>query len=186
VIYAGIPNPFSVSVPGFSADKVNASITGGNFSKTAPGKFDANVPIDFIGKSVTINVGVQMDNASHEIGAQQYQVKRIPDPVAVINGTITQGDIPSAELKIVQGIGAVLKDFYFEGVRFDVTSFRTIYVPRRQDAQIEINNGAHFSQKVSQIIQNCKPGDQIIFDNIKAKGNDNMTRSLNSIALQIK
>jgi GldM N-terminal domain/GldM C-terminal domain len=186
VIYAGIPNPFSVSVPGFSADKVNASITGGNFSKTAPGKFDANVPVDFIGKSVTINVGVQMDNGSHVIGAQQYQVKRIPDPVAVINGTITQGDIPSAELKIVQGIGAVLKDFYFEGVRFDVTSFRAIYVPRRQDAQIEINNGAHFSQKVAQIIQNCRPGDQIIFDNIKARGNDNMTRSLNSIALQIK
>ncbi|HYV93392.1 MAG TPA: hypothetical protein VE978_16590, partial [Chitinophagales bacterium] len=41
VIYAGIANPFSVSVPGFSSDKVSATISEGSFAKTAPGKFVA-------------------------------------------------------------------------------------------------------------------------------------------------
>jgi hypothetical protein len=47
IIYAGIPNPFSVSVPGFPADKVSASASGGTFSKAGNGKFTAEMPVLF-------------------------------------------------------------------------------------------------------------------------------------------
>ncbi len=186
IIYAGIPNPFSVSVPGFPADKVNASATQGNFKKSGSGKYTAEMPASLVNQKVSVNVSVALEGGSRQIGSQEFVIKRIPDPVAAINGTITEGDIPTSTLKAVPGIGAVLKDFYFQGVRFDVTSFECVYIPKRQDARIEQNSGAKFNSKVAAFIQGCKPGDQIIFRKIRAVGPDKSPRNLNSIPLQIK
>jgi len=185
IIYAGIPNPFSVSVPGFPADKVNASVTAGSFTKSAPGKFNALMDASLIGKKVNINVGVQVDNGARQIGSLEYVVKRIPDPQAQIAGYI-DGDVPVNVLKTAPGITAALKDFYFQGVQFNVTSFECVYVPKRQDPKIETNNGARFTGKVADFIANLKPGDQIIFRKIRAVGPDKQPRTLNSIPFQIK
>jgi hypothetical protein len=186
IIYAGIPNPFSISVPGFPADKVNASATQGTFSKAGSGKYSAVMPASLVNQKVSVNVSVALEGGSRQIGSQEFVIKRIPDPIAAINGTITEGDIPTSTLKAVPGIGAVLRDFYFQGVRFDVTSFECVYIPKRQDARIEQNSGAKFNSKVAAFIQGCKPGDQIIFRKIRAVGPDKSPRNLNSIPLQIK
>lgn len=185
IIYAGIPNPFSVSVPGFPGDRVTATATEGSFVKSGPGKYSAEMPGTLVNKKININVSVALEGGSRQIGTQEFIVKRIPDPVAAINGSITEGDIPTSTLRAVPGIGAILKDFYFQGVRFDVTSFECVYIPKRQDARIEQNSGARFNAKIAQFIQGCKPGDQIIFRKIKAVGPDKTSRSLNSIPLQI-
>ncbi|MBX7107334.1 MAG: hypothetical protein K1X61_01675 [Chitinophagales bacterium] len=186
IIYAGIPNPFSVSVPGFPADKVSASATQGSFTKSGSGKYTADMPGSLVNQKVTVNVSVALEGGNRQIGSQEFVIKRIPDPIAAINGTITEGDIPTSTLKAVPGIGAILKDFYFQGVRFDVTSFECVYIPKRQDARIEQNSGAKFNAKVAQFVQGCKPGDQIIFRKIRAVGPDKTPRNLNSIPLQIK
>ncbi|MBA2423633.1 MAG: hypothetical protein H0V61_10495 [Chitinophagales bacterium] len=186
IIYAGIPNPFSVSVPGFPGDRVSASATQGSFTKSGAGKFSAVMPGSLVNQKVSINVSVQLEGGSRQIGSQEFIVKRIPDPVAAINGTITEGDIPTSTLRAVPGIGAILKDFYFQGVRFDVTSYECVYIPKRQDPRIEQNSGAKFNSRIAQFIQGCKPGDQIIFRKIRAMGPDKTARNLNSIPLQIK
>src|SRR6185295_14525177 len=64
IIYAGIANPFSVSVPGFPADKVNATVTGGSFTKKGAGKYEAMMEASLVGKKVNINVSVAMDQGS--------------------------------------------------------------------------------------------------------------------------
>ncbi|HUM47941.1 MAG TPA: GldM family protein, partial [Chitinophagales bacterium] len=106
IIYAGIPNPFSVSVPGFPADKVNASATQGTFSKAGSGKYVAEMPGSLVNQKVNVTVSVALDGASRQIGSQEFVIKRIPDPIAAINGTITEGDIVTSTLKAVPGIGA--------------------------------------------------------------------------------
>lgn len=186
IIYAGIPNPFSVSVPGFAAEKVSANVSAGSFTKKSAGKFEALMPATMVGKKINISVSVSMDQGSKQIGApQEYIVKRIPDPQAQIAG-YTEGDIPVNVLKTAPGIGAVLKDFYFQGVQFSVTSFECVYIPRRQDAKIEKNSGAKWSGKVSEFMGQLKPGDQIIFRKINAIGPDKTTRSLSPIPLVLK
>ena len=185
IIYAGIANPFSVSVPGFPADKVNASVTSGTFNRRAPGKYDAMMDASQVGKKVNINVSVSMETGSRQIGTQEFVVKRIPDPVAQINGII-EGKMPASTLKVSPGIGAVLKDFYFLGVKFEVVGFECVYIPRRQDAKIEKNVGQRWTGKVAEFISSIKPGDQIIFRSIRAKGPDGTIRSLNSIPLEIQ
>ncbi|MCY7410297.1 MAG: hypothetical protein LH473_08495 [Chitinophagales bacterium] len=185
IIYAGIDNPFSVSVPGFPADKVNAGASEGSFKKVSNGKFSAVMPPSMVGKKVNLNVSVAMETGSRQIGTLEYVVKRIPDPVAQING-VSEGKMPASTLKISQGIGAVLKDFYFQGVRFDVTSYEVIYIARRQDPKIEKGSGARWSGKVAEFITNCKPGDTFIFRSIQAIGPDKTPRRLNSIPLEMQ
>jgi hypothetical protein len=185
IIYAGIPNPFSVSVPGFPADKVNATVSAGSFTKKASGKFEALMDASQIGKKVNINVGVSVEGGARQIGSQEFIVKRIPDPQAQIAGYI-EGDVPVNVLKTAPGITAALKDFYFQGVQFNVTSFEVVYIPKRQDAKIETNSGARFTGKVADFISSIKPGDQIIFRKIRAVGPDKQPRTLNSIPFQIK
>ncbi|MBA3649282.1 MAG: hypothetical protein H0W62_12160 [Chitinophagales bacterium] len=185
IIYAGIPNPFSVSVPGFPSDKVFAAASSGSFAKSGSGKFSAEMPSSLVGQKININVGVQLEGGNRQIGSSEFLVKRIPDPVAQVNGKV-DGDISSAELKVSAGVGAQLKDFYFNGVRFDVTSFDCIFIPKRQDPKIANNSGAKFNGKVADFIQNAHPGDAVIFRNIKAIGPDRTTRSLNSVSFQIK
>src|SRR5207248_283382 len=126
-----------------------------------------DMPASLVNQKVNVNVSVQIEGGNRQIGTQEFVVKRIPDPVAAINGSITEGDIASSTLKAVPGIGAVLKDFYFQGVRFDVTSFECVYIPKRQDPRIEQNSGAKFNPKIATFIQSSKPGDQIIFRKIR-------------------
>ena len=89
-------------------------------------------------------------------------------------------------MQTAPGITAALKDFYFQGVQLNVTSFEVVYIPKRQDAKIETNSGARFTGKVADFISNIKPGDQIIFRKIRAVGPDKQPRTLNSIPFQIK
>jgi len=184
IIYAGVPNPFTVSVPGFPSDKVMATATGGSFSGSK-GKFTANMPASMIGKEVTINVSVQQEGGNKSIGSQVYKVKRIPDPVAKVAGRF-EGDISNGEAKAAPGVNATLQDFYFQGVTFTVSSFDFIYIAKRQDPYIKSNGGWQFGPEAKAKLAGAKPGDQIIMRNIKAKGPDGTVRSLNPVTLTLK
>ena len=185
IIYAGIPNPFSVSVPGFSADKVNASVSAGSFTPSgAKGHFNANMPSSLIGKEITVNVTVNNDGKTMSIGTSKFVVKKIPDPKAQINGKM-EGGMHTGELKASAGIGAVLQDFYFKGVLFDVISYECVYVAKRQDPKISPMTGAKFNGNVATYIQGCHPGDMFTFRKIKARGPDGTTRDLNSVSIDV-
>ena len=183
LIYAGIPNPFSVSVPGFAADKCTASASAGSFTGSK-GKYIANMPASMVNSKITISVTVKDGQKTTKVGSSEFVIKRIPDPVAQIGGK-SEGDMKTGEIKAVPGIGAVLKDFYFEGVRFDVVSFECVFIAKRQDAKITSVNGAKFTGAVSDYLKICKPGDQFIFRKIRAKGPDGTIRSINSISVEI-
>ncbi len=184
IIYAGIPNPFSVSVPGFSGNKVTASATGGSFTGSN-GKYVANMPAAMIGKEVKINIIVDDNGQKRSIGdGQEFKVKRIPDPVAIVAGKV-EGKIRTGELKASPGVIAQLKDFYFQGVTFQVTSYDFVFIAKRQDPYLKSASGWQFTSDIQSKIQGSKPGDQVIIRNIKAKGPDGSTRSLPPISLEI-
>lgn len=184
LIYAGIPNPFSISVPGFSADKLTASASAGSFTGSK-GKYVANMPASMVNSKVKITVTVKDQDKTTQVGASEFVIKRIPDPVAQIGGK-SEGDMKTGEIRVVQGIGAVLKDFYFEGVRFDVVSYECVYIAKRQDAKIAPMTGAKFNGAVADYLKTCKPGDQFIFRKVRAKGPDGTVRSINSIPIEIR
>jgi gliding motility-associated protein GldM len=116
VLYIGLENPLTISGGNAGAEKTQASISGGGGSlrSTGPGKYIATVSAP--GKA-TINVTVEGKTTPFE-----FRVKRVPDPVAMI-GASSGGRIAANAIKAQQGVRADLRDFVFEGVKFDIVSF---------------------------------------------------------------
>ncbi len=180
VFYIGVDNPVSVSVPGFAAERVTASATGATITGSN-GKFivKATQP----GKA-SINVAAkQPDGSSKSMGAVEFRVKRVPDPVAKVGGT-PGGSIAVSKMKVQQGIIAELENFDFD-IRFKIVGFNMTYAAKRQDLVEARVSGPLFDGKCKEFLNKAKPGDMIYFDEIRAQGPDGTTRKLPSIAFKL-
>ncbi len=163
VLYRGLENPISISVPGVKPENIQASCSGctltgsnGNYVATVSG-----------GNRATISV---RDRASGQnLGSQEFRLFRVPPPVAKINNK-TQGRIPKASLANAQGIAAIMEDFLFD-VTYRVTKF-TVRVPDGEYTRTLDVRGNRFNSEVKALIQNAKAGSDVSFTGIEAQGPD--------------
>lgn len=189
VFYIGVPNPVTVSAAGYSMEDIELTIPGSDAVITkgdALGKY--NVSLKKQGKIMAIISARTKEAGVKEVGRQEIRVKMIPDPIAEVAGLSGSVGIPSNRMKVIPGINAALKNFDFD-VRFNVVSFDFTYLQKRQDPVGPISvNGALFSgsKQVTDVIAKCKPGDKIFLENIKARGPDGVTRTLNTIIITIQ
>lgn len=179
VLYIGLDNPLTITGGSAGAEKTAASISTGNLKPLGGGKFIANVNTP--GKA-TISVTVEGKTTPFE-----FRVKRVPDPVAMI-GQSSGGQIPTNAFKAQQGVRAELKDFVFEGVKYDILSY-VVYATGAgflENPGISQNGGAYFNEASKRIIEKTRPGSSIIIDEIRAKGPDGGTRSLPTMAFNLR
>jgi gliding motility-associated protein GldM len=182
VFYIGVDNPVSISVPGFPAEKVSASITAGSIIPAgAGGKY--TVKVTQPGKvNVTVSAK-QLDNSVKSMGAVEFRVKRVPDPIAKIADQ-PGGSISTSKFKVQRGMIAVLENFDFD-IRFQIVGFEMTYGAKRQDLVSARASGPLFDSKMLDFINRAKPGDTFYFDDIKAKGPDGTIRKLPTIAFKL-
>ena len=179
VLFIGLDNPIEIGVSGVNPEDVTASISGGGGTLNGSrGNYTARVTTQ--GKA-TISVSAKGKSA----GNKEFQVRRVPDPVAKVGGKM-DGVIKAAALRAQKGIQAELKDFYFEGVRYTVTSYNFVLAAKRQDLVTASGSGSSFSGQVSSLLSKVKPGDAVWFENIRAKGPDGSSRKLNSVVLKVQ
>jgi hypothetical protein len=81
VLYAGLANPISVSVPGISATNVKVSVSNGRLEQSGAGYF---VYPDKVGVNSIVSVSAQIDGTVKQIGSMPFRVKRVPDPLATV------------------------------------------------------------------------------------------------------
>lgn len=181
VLYIGVDNPMSISVPGVANELVTASISGGGGSlsrdtKLGGGKYIAKVTTQ---GEATINVTAKMDNRSLPMGKMLYRVKRVPDPVAKCANS-KGGPINRNVLAAQPGIVSVMENFDFE-LFFRVTKFRMTMVRKGRDPiDIESPNNLLTSQ-MKEMINTAPLGTRVYFEYIKASGPDGTTRSLSPL-----
>jgi gliding motility-associated protein GldM len=160
VFYAGLQNPISISgaAGGAGALKVSAS---GNAS-ISPGSGPGNyiVTVNSAG-TVTINVSDGKSSKSFNIPA-----KEVPTPKVGVNADFrTYGTITADKLVSPGIINAILNDFIFEGVNFQVTSFNVQF----DDGTSESNGGPVFNGTIKSKIRASQSGDRILIYNINYK-----------------
>jgi gliding motility-associated protein GldM len=178
VLYIGLDNPLTITGGTAGDEKTTASMSGGNLRKVGAGKYIANV--SSVGKA-TINVSVGGKTTPFE-----FRVKRVPDPIAMV-GASQGGRVPANNVKAQQGVRADLRDFVFEGVKFDIVGF-TVYATGRgfeEQPGISPNPGAYFNGESKRILDRLRPGSSLIIDEIKARGPDGGTRSLPTMAFNL-
>lgn len=169
VLYIGVENPISVSVPGANSKDVNVSATGAGISlrKIKDGEYVATVKSQ--GKA-SINVTANMGGKNMNMGTMDFRCKVIPKPTAMV-GTYTGGRIPKESLLTQGGLRVSMEGFDFP-VTYNVTSF-TMAFNTGGDAQAPIQaTGSQFTAEMKAKLAKLRRGNKVYIENIRAKGPD--------------
>lgn len=169
VLYIGVENPISVSVPGANSKDVNVSATGAGISlrKIKDGEYVATVKSQ--GKA-SINVTANMGGKNMNMGTMDFRCKVIPKPTAMV-GTYTGGRIPKESLLTQGGLRVSMEGFDFP-VTYTVTSF-TMAFNTGGDAQAPIQaTGSQFTAEMKAKLAKLRRGNKVYIENIRAKGPD--------------
>jgi len=179
ILYAGLANPVSISVPGMSSRDITATMQNGRIERTGDG-FMAYP--EKVGVKAYITVSVTVDKVVKQMGTTEFRVKKVPNPIATVAGK-NEGLISKNELMAEQGVFADIPDFDFE-MKFQVLSF---VVSTSQGGFIVDKpvTGARFSQEQRDLFSRLTRGNRLYIDNIVAKGEDGFVRNLSSISFKI-
>lgn len=178
VLYIGVDNPISVSVPGIPSKNIRIGVSAGSL-KGSDGKYVANVMTP---GTVTVSVSAEIAPGKTQLLSRtQFRAKRIPDPVAKFSGR-SSGNVPTVALKAQNSIFAILDNFDFDA-KFKITRFNLIIANPRETATIQVGSGNTLTDAMTASLNTIKPGSHIIFDNIIAVGPDGSPRQLAPVAL---
>lgn len=184
VLYAGIDNPISISVPGVPMTAIQATMTNGTLTRNGDhwvahaGK---------VGSEAVISVSANMDGHMQQVGSMTFRVRKLPDPLPYlpmkdVNGNtvhykgvpnrITKGALMAADV-----LGAAIDDDILN-VTYSVVSFSTVFLDQMGNAIPELSDGARFSSRQKEQFRRLRPGKSFFISNIKAKGPDGITRTI--------
>lgn len=191
VLYAGIDNPISISVPGIPMSGINASISAGTLTRSG----DSWVAkVSQVGTEVEISVTAQMEGRNQNVGSMKFRVRKLPDPDPFIaikdasgNSTQYKGSpkrISKAQLMAAGGLGAAVDDGILN-ITYTVVSFSTIFYDSMGNAIPEVSAGSAFSERQKEQFKRLKPGKSFFISNVKAKGPDGITRDISPMEVAL-
>lgn len=168
ILYKGIDNPLTITVPGVAPSNVRAEMTAGNLVRVADGKYNAKLSLT--GK-IKVRVSIKDDYGNWKsMGEEEFLVRNAPQPslsFGALNGsrTYTKAAL-QAQNMLVAGTGGI----YIKGMQYTVKSFNmTIVHPRNGLQPVVRVNGQALSPEAKQAINSMAPGSIVIFDNIKVE-----------------
>ena len=183
VLYAGIDNPISISVPGVPMNSISATMSDGSLTRS--GDHWIARPTN-VGKDATITVTANIDGRSTTVATMSFRVRKLPDPTPYIAFTDQKGNAdhyrggkPFAKTLLLQapGIEAAIDDGLLD-TKFKVLSFETIFFDSMGNALPEVSDGPSFSARQKQQFQRLSRGKRFYISRIKAVGPDGITRDL--------
>jgi len=159
VVYRGIENPITVSMPGVPGNKVNASAPG--LSKVQGSQY---VMVPKTGTEVKINVVGEIDGEKFPSSAT-FRIKSLPRPTPTVRGQVQDGGaipMPINALK-VSPIGATFENFDFD-ISPVVKRF-SLSIPGQPSIEI---NGDRLNKKAQDLLDLARAGDIVQIFDIKA------------------
>ncbi len=183
VMYAGLENPISVSVPGVANEKTHVSCDNGNLVQLGNGKYMVTKPK--AGIPCHIIVTADMPNGEKKnMGTMEFRVKRLPKPIATISG-VEGSKVTAAKLASTRGIGVSYgPDFEFKAnpkiisFTYEVSVNGFFEVPKPVSGNL-------FDAVVQAKFHSLKKGSHVIIDNIVAIGPDEQPVNLPPMSLTI-
>jgi gliding motility-associated protein GldM len=161
VVYRGLSNPISVSLPGVSDNNLKVSATGG--SLTGSGSKYVLKPSG--GSQAVINVSAKLSSGKTVRSKAIFRIKDIPAAMGSVRGQYGTVRMPRSGLAN-SPISAGLPDFEFD-LKINVQSFK-IKVPGQLTI---IVNGRTLSAAAKKVLSKAKRGDQVNIYDIKASAN---------------
>ncbi len=157
VVYRGVTNPMTISVPG--APNVTASAPG--LKKSKGSKYLMNVT-NLKQREVKINVKASVNGKSFT-SSKVFRIKDIPRPVGTVRGEDGSVKMSKSSLS-VSTIGAILPDFDFN-LKLKVTGFK-IKVPGQPTSRV---SGSKLNSAARAALKRAKRGESVQIFDINAK-----------------
>lgn len=191
VVYIGLENPISVSVPGYAANEVNVSLEPGGAGSLKPGKEKGTYMLTLNkGKVSELKVVASVKDKSGQtkrMGFQAYRVRQIPDPIPALGTIEMSGNIPAAQLKSQTVVRAPLKNFAFEGVNYIPYEFTFILQPKMGGNPVyEVARNQMLTPLMIGALSRAKKGDKVLILNIKVKGPDGVRQLPSPLAFDVQ
>lgn len=161
VVYRGLDNPISVSLPGVGGNNLNVSASGGSLSGSN-GKYSIRPGS---GNIATINVSAKLSSGNTVNSKATFRIKDIPAAMGSVREQYGVVRMPTSGLAN-SPISAGLPDFEFD-LTIRVQSFK-IKVPGELTV---IVNGTTLNAAAKKALSKAGRGDQINIYDIKATAN---------------
>jgi gliding motility-associated protein GldM len=181
VLYMGVNNPISISVPGIPNEKLKPTISSGNMRALGNGKFEVT---GVTGTTASVTVTATLDNGeTRNMGSISFRVKPLPSPKAKCGPLKESGKMNVNELKVQQGIKAIYENFDFE-ITPKIVSYSMGAIIRNQYSEAsESAKNEYFTKSMKDLIASLRKGDRVFFYNIRAVGPDGIQRTIPDLTI---
>jgi len=203
VMYVGLENPISITVAGIDPKNVvprlvgckinyatgaaenvgmatNASLRGSN------GNYTVNIPEKV--SDIQIQVSAKLpDGRLKPMGVKNFRVKGIPDPTFKCgNVDFKSGSVELAKLKDAPVAIAALDGFVYEGVKYQIQSFKFTGISAQRGYTAPINVQGARLDKIAGTLNQLRKGDDVKFTDIIAVGPGNKRVLMPSVIATLK
>ncbi len=172
VVYRGVQNPMTISIPGVPS--VNATAPGLRKAGGA-GKYMMNVTT-VKAREVAIKVSGKLPNGTSVSDSKKFRIKDIPRPVGTVRGE--DGSIKMSKSGLDKSsIGAILPDFDFD-IKLKVTNFKF-----KVEGQPTVSvSGGRLNSRAKGVLRKAKRGSSVQIIDIKAQLTTNSSYKLKKIS----
>jgi hypothetical protein len=178
-LYVGVPSPISITAGAASAAEISATCKKGTIQPNETGEqiLTCSKP------GLDTLVVVAPDGT---VGRFNFKIKKLPDPIAKLNGQHVSGTISAEDLRACNEIKSMFDNLGYEP-KCTISSFSFTYIPKKQEPVSLACTNAKFDTKIAEQIVKAKAGDYYMFSNISTKCQGDVTpRTLAPIILLIK
>jgi gliding motility-associated protein GldM len=171
VVYRGVANPMSISIPGIANNKVNASAPG--LKSIGGSKYVMNPGT---GRTVTIKASGTLPDGEPVGSSLEFRIKDIPRPEGSLSKQTGSIKLPKRNVEIAT-IGAGLEDFDFD-LNLAVSGFK-FKVPGQPTVSV---SGNKMDGKAKAALQRAKRGDIVQVFDIEAYITNNKSYKLKKVS----
>ncbi len=171
VVYRGVANPMSISIPGIPNNKVRASAPG--LKAVSGSKYVMNPGT---GRTVTITASGTLPDGQAISSKSEFRIKDIPRPEGTISKQSGSLKLPKRNVEIAT-IGAGLEDFDFD-LNLAVSGFK-LKVPGQPTVAV---NGNKMDARAKSALQRASRGDVVQIFDIEAYITNNKSYKLKKVS----
>jgi beta-lactamase regulating signal transducer with metallopeptidase domain len=183
VFFIGVDNPLRIAAVGIPASELQVELIGDGSISGSEG--DYTVRVENPGE-VKIRVMHKVGDEIKMVTDQKYRVKRIPDPIPLLDGKYNSSSISAEKMQQSKGLFIAMKNFDFDA-ECTVVGYEVTYLPLGEDPYSRMNQGGNWTSGVQDMIKLAKSGDTYFFDDIRVKcPGDAEPRNVGGLAFKIR
>jgi gliding motility-associated protein GldM len=171
VVYRGVSNPITISIPGIPDNNVTASAPG--LSKQSGSKYAMNPGT---GRTVSITASGKLPDGQMIRTSSEFRIKDIPRPSGSVRGESGSAKMGKENLEI-STIGALLEDFDFD-LNLAVSGFK-FKVPGQPTVDV---NGNKLDARAKSALKRASRGDAVQIFDIEAYITNNKSYKLKKVS----